>query len=124
MVEKKLKKVKVEIDNAINEAREIAEYCIKCGKCRKLCPVLRIARTEQFSPRGKVIMIDNNYFEKILFECTLCKACEKDCPLGLKLSTAFLKARQVIASQGKENKNLSETIRVLDRTGNIFGVKN
>ena len=123
MIEKPLKKVKIEVDNAIEEAKEIAEYCIRCGMCRRLCPVLRIGREEHYSPRGKLIMIDNNLFEKNVYNCTLCRACEKECPVGLRLCTAFVRAREVLVARNKENANLSEIVKNINRSGNIYGIK-
>lgn len=113
----------IESENAKEEIREIIEGCIKCGLCRSLCPVLRTLREEQFSPRGRTIMLDNGFIEKIVYDCTLCKACEKQCPVNLKLCDAFIKARQVLVSQKKEILSNKEMIRNLNKTGNIFGIK-
>jgi Fe-S oxidoreductase len=112
----------VEIDNAKEEIKEIVHDCIKCGMCRQLCPVLRIMREEQFSPRGKAVILDNNFFEKIVYECTLCKACEVTCPLNLKLCDAFVNARKVLVSSGKEIAANEEMIKNLNKTGNIYGI--
>jgi len=113
----------IEVDNAVEEAKEIVEKCIKCGLCRSLCPVLRILREEQYSPRGKAIMIENNCFEKNVYDCTLCKACEKQCPLNLKLCEAFIKIRKVLVRKKKEIPENKEMIKSLNKTGNIFGIE-
>ncbi len=113
----------IESGNAREEIKDIIEKCIKCGLCRSLCPVLRIMREEQFSPRGKVMMLENETFEKIVYECTLCKACEKQCPVSLKLCDAFVKARAVLVNQKKEILANRDMIKNLEKTGNIFGMK-
>jgi len=113
----------VEIDNAKEEIKEMIEKCNRCGKCRKLCPVLRVMREEQYSPRGQAIILDNGFFEKLVYSCTLCKACEKQCPLDLKLCTAFIKARQILVEQKKELPENKKMISNLNRTGNEFGIK-
>ena len=113
----------IEEDNLKEEIKEIVEGCIKCGLCRELCPVLRVMREEQYSPRGKAFMLENELIEKIVYECTLCKACEKTCPLGLKLCDAFVKARTILVSQKKEIAENKEMIKNLDKTGNVFGIK-
>jgi len=113
----------VESDNAKEEIKEIVEGCIKCGLCRSLCPVFRVMREEQYSPRGKAVILDNGFYEKIVYDCTLCKACEKQCPANLKLCSAFIKARGVLVKQKKELASNREMIKNLDKTGNIYGEK-
>lgn len=111
----------IESENAKEEVKEIVEKCFKCGLCKPFCPVLRVMREEQFSPRGKAIILDNNVYEKIVYDCTLCKACEKKCPIKLKLCDAIIKARKVLVEERREPAELKEMIDKLDRTGNIFG---
>jgi len=113
----------IETNNAKEEIKEIVEKCIKCGRCNLLCPVLKVMREEQYSPRGQTIMLDNGNFEKIIYNCTLCKACEKQCPLNLKLCDAIIKARQVLVEQKKEINENKEMAKNLDKIGNIYGIK-
>ncbi len=113
----------IESDNLKQEVKEIVEKCFRCGRCKSLCPVLRIMREEQYSPRGQAIILDNGFFEKLVYSCTLCKACEKQCPLDLKLCTAFIKARQILVEQKKELPENKKMISNLNRTGNEFGIK-
>jgi glycolate oxidase iron-sulfur subunit len=113
----------IETDNAKEEIKEIVEKCIRCGLCKNLCPVLKVMREEQYSPRGKAIILDNEYFEKIVYDCTLCKACEKQCPFNLKLCTAFIKAREVLVGQKKGNAENKKMINNLDKVGNVYGEK-
>ncbi len=113
----------IETDNAKEEIKEIIEKCIRCGRCKSLCPVLRIMREEQYSPRGQTIILDNGFFEKIVYSCTLCKACEKQCPLDLKLCDAFIKARQILVEQKKELPKNKDLIENLTKFGNEFGIK-
>ncbi len=111
----------IEADNAKEEIKEIIEKCIRCGFCRELCPVLKVMRTEQYSPRGRVIVLDNNYVDKIIYDCTLCKACEEKCPKDLKLCEAFIKARKILVEQKKDVVENKEMIENLDKVGNVFG---
>ena len=116
-------KMTVEVDNAKEEAKEIVEKCIKCGMCNALCPVLKVVREEQYAPRGQAIMIEKGFFEKNVYDCNLCKACEKLCPLDIKLCDAFIKVRKVLAGQKKEIIENKEMIKNLDKTGNVYGIK-
>jgi len=103
----------IEERNAKEEIIEIMEKCIKCGLCKELCPVFKLIREEQYSPRGHAILLSNKIFDKIVFDCSLCKACEEKCPLDLKICTAIRKARQVLNLREKENpelKNIKDKI--------------
>jgi len=109
----------IESDNAKEEIKEIVEKCIRCGLCKQLCPVFKIMREEQFSPRGKTILLNNSFYGKIIYQCNLCKACEEKCPLNLKLCEAFLKARKVLVEGGKGIGK--DVIDNLEKKGNVFG---
>lgn len=113
----------IETDNAREEIREIVERCFKCGLCKELCPVLRVVREEQFSPRGKAIILEGGNYEKIVYDCTLCRACEIKCPHNLKLCDAFIKARGILVSQKKDISENREMIKNLEKTGNIYGIE-
>ena len=115
--------MKVEIENAKEEIKEIVEKCFKCGLCKPICPVLKVKREEQYGPRGKAVILDNNNFEKVVYDCTLCKSCEKKCPMDLKLCDAFIKVRRALVSEKKEFPENKEMIENLNKSGNIFGVK-
>ena len=69
------------------------------------------------------IMLDQGFFEKIVYKCTLCKACEENCPIELKLCDAFTKARQVLVAQKQELKENKEMVKNFQATGNPFGIK-
>ena len=109
--------------NLQEEAAEILSGCIKCGMCKSLCPVFKMLREEQFSPRGKVILLSDKVLDDVVFQCNLCKACEEQCPLGLKVCDAILKAREAMVLKGKELKENKEMIGNVRKTGNPFGDK-
>lgn len=111
----------IESENAREEVKEIIEKCVRCGMCKSLCPVFKIIREEAVSPRGKAILLQDNIYDKIIYECTLCKACEQTCPLGLKLCSAFKKARKVMVEEGRETKENKEMIENVREHGNPFG---
>jgi len=110
----------IEEKNAQEEIIEIAEKCIKCGLCKELCPVFKILREEQFSPRGHAILLSNKIYDKILFDCTLCKACEEKCPLSLKLCTAIKKARNVLNLHEKENPENAKMVQKIESGENPY----
>lgn len=112
---------KLEANNLLEEASEILEKCVKCGMCKSLCPVFKILREEQYGPRGKAILISEKVLDKVIFECNLCKACEKTCPLNIKVCDAILKAREAMVLKGKGLKSNSDMVENIRKTGNPFG---
>ena len=112
--------MEVEADNSKEEAIEIMEKCIKCGLCKELCPVLKVLREEQYSPRGHAILISEDIFEKIVFDCTLCKACEIKCPMNMEICEAIKKARQVLNLKEQENLKNKEMLKKLEEGKNPY----
>lgn len=112
--------MKVEEHNLKVEINEIIGKSLKTI-LNENCSVFRVMREEQFSPRGKAIMINNDFYEKILYNCNLCKGCEFG---ESRVCNAFQKARQVLVLQKKELPENKEIIKNLQKTGNIYGIKN
>ena len=121
--EKMTESKKIEADNLMEEIAEILEPCIKCGRCKGLCPVFRVLREERVSPRGKSIILSNKILDNIVFECNLCKGCEQECPLDVKVCDAILKAREVMVLRGKGLKSNEEMIKNIRNSGNFFKTK-
>jgi len=111
----------IESDNAKEEIKEIIDRCINCGMCKSGDSIFRVMREEQYSPRGKAIMLKNNQYDRILFDDNLSKQCEVSCPLKIKMHEAIIKARKVLVEEKKEPEEAKKTIRNLRNTGNIFG---
>ena len=106
----------IEEKNAKEEMIEILEKCTKCGLCKELCPVFKVLREEQSSPRGHAILLSNKIIDKIVFDCTLCRACEEKCPLNLRICTAIKKARQVLNIKDRENQEIKKLAqKIIDR---------
>ena len=110
----------IEEKNAKEEVIEICERCIKCGLCKELCPVFKVLRDEASSPRGHAIMLSNKIYDKILFDCTLCKACEEKCPLSLKLCTAIKKARKALNLRDKEHPENAKMLKRFNEGKNPY----
>ena len=110
----------MEEKNAKEEIMEICEKCIKCGLCKELCPVFKVLREEQYSPRGHAILLSNKIVDEIVFDCTLCKACEEKCPLNLKLCTAIRKARQVLNIKDKSHPATEKMLKKLEENENPY----
>ena len=122
MVAKKISEQdKIMADNLIEEVTEILGLCVNCGMCKSLCPVFKTLRQEEYSPRGKAILLNKKILDKIIFECNLCKACEVKCPLNIKVCDAIKKAREAMVLKGKGLKQNESMIDNIRKTGNPFG---
>jgi len=111
---------KIEINNAREEILEIAEKCNKCGLCKEICPVMRALREEALGPRGHMILFSNKIFEKQVFDCSLCKACEEKCPLDIKVCEAIKKARVVLNLRNKDHPANKEILKKIKNKENPY----
>jgi len=109
----------IEERNAKEEITEIFDKCTKCGLCKELCPVFRVMREEQSSPRGHAILLSNRVFNEIIYQCSLCKACEIRCPFNLEICKAVKLGRQVLNLKGKENQKLKDILKRIQDKENI-----
>jgi len=114
--------MKIEEHNLKEEIKDIVGKSIKSGISNEGCSIFRVMREEQYSPKGKAVILDNDFYEKIIYQCNLCKACENTIT-GSKLCEAFQKARQVLVLQKKEIPANKEMINNLQKTGNVYGIR-
>lgn len=119
MAEKNQKEI--ETHNIHQEIDEILEDCTKCGMCKANCPIFKTKLQEEFGPRGQVILMQEEIEDKIIFYCNLCKACEKACPLGIKICDAVKKQREILSLKEKQLESNEEMIKNIRETGNPSG---
>ncbi|MCK8826188.1 (Fe-S)-binding protein [Natroniella acetigena] len=90
------------------EIEEEAANCMKCGLCRKICPIFDELENEATVARGKVNLIQNviegnieltDKYEKLMELCLLCKACVDNCPVGIEVDKMVFKAREHLAKE-------------------------
>ena len=111
----------IEADNLMEEAAEIFDGCINCGMCKAICPVFKVLKEEGVSARGHGILLSEKIMDRVLFECTLCRACEEKCPLGIKVCDAVRKGREAMVLRGRGLKSNEEMIENVRKSGNPFG---
>ncbi|MFX1446059.1 MAG: FAD-linked oxidase C-terminal domain-containing protein, partial [Promethearchaeota archaeon] len=86
--------------------------CNRCGFCNLSCPSKSYYKSEAYTPRGKLSILNGLVygdlnFEKIelindiLHTCTLCGVCLTICPAGVNTNEIFEKAREILHRQGK-----------------------
>lgn len=79
--------------------------CVRCGKCRSVCPVFAEVGNETAAPRGHVFMVqmlrdgkvepDKAVYEK-LSACLMCETCSVNCPSGIDVHELNAAARSYI----------------------------
>jgi len=114
--------MKIEEHNLKEEINETINKALKAGISNEYCSAFRIMREDKYSPKGKALILRNNFYEKSLFDCNACKACEINSPINLNLCNTFIKARQVLTLQ---NKQIPGNIQILEnykKTGNVYGI--
>lgn len=85
------------------------KYCIQCGKCGGICPLVRLR--EDYSPTEivksvllglkDVVLSSNN-----IWLCLSCQACAKVCPAGIKFQDFMEALRKVLIEKGVTQYNL------------------
>lgn len=79
--------------------------CVRCGKCRSVCPVFAEVGNETAAPRGHVFMVqmlrdgkvkpEQAIYDK-LSACLMCEACSINCPSGIDIHELNAAARSYI----------------------------
>ncbi len=110
------------------------DKCVRCGSCLQLCPMFDATGEEQFSPRGKMYLlqvmdqIENDEelgreFRRLLFQCTLCGRCEENCASGVDLLKVWHEQRaKAIETAPEEFEYLEPLKDALSNVKNIYGL--
>ncbi len=99
---------KIQAQTHLLEAAKEFQKCMRCGKCRSVCPVFKEMGNELYVARGK-----NKLAEKIVAgdlaitqrvkdainECLNCKTCSANCPAGVSPEHVVLRLRWYITTQ-------------------------
>ncbi len=110
------------------------EKCVRCGSCVKFCPAFEAGGEEQFSPRGKIYLlqvmdlIENDEelkreFRRVLFQCTMCARCEEVCSSGVDLLRIWHEQRlNAFETAPDEFDYLDSLKKALRNVHNIYGL--
>ena len=84
--------------------------CVRCGKCRSVCPVFAEIRNETAAPRGHVFMVqmlrdgkvnpDQNVYDH-LSNCLMCETCSVNCPSGIDVHELNAAARSYVYNKNR-----------------------
>jgi len=100
------------------------QNCGKCGLCLNVCPVYKILKQEQTSPRGKLQLIkayDHNtlassdLLKDIVSKCLMCGSCTASCPSGIDHYSEFMEMRKKMADVQGETLAIKSLIYLLGR---------
>jgi len=96
--------------NPLEGLEELVSRCVKCGRCRSVCPVFQAVGREPSVARGKMALIEaalgnpmafsSEELEGALSLCLLCGRCTQNCPNGAKAKEAVERARILLARDG------------------------
>jgi glycolate oxidase iron-sulfur subunit len=84
--------------------------CMHCGFCLPACPTYRETGLESHSPRGRIALMKgvassqlaiDQEFEKNMYACLGCRACETACPAGVPYGSLVETAREVVEEKKK-----------------------
>lgn len=97
------------------------EKCTRCGFCKVNCTSFKFALKELLSARGRAVLVNDKKDDVSFYDCSLCKACEQNCPVALELYDEFVKVRERLVEKGKETDASKIMIENVRKYGNPFG---
>ena len=92
--------------NADAPSPELLQRCVHCGFCLPTCPTYAVLGVEMDSPRGRIRLMETVWqgrvdvksdpFERHMYGCLDCRACETACPSGVEFGKLMEGARSQI----------------------------
>ncbi len=94
--------------NLKNQPNKLLELnCMRCGFCQTSCPSRIFYKSEAYSPRGRLSLLNSLVHDEIdlkskalineiFHACTLCGLCYSKCPAGVRTHEIFEKAREIL----------------------------
>jgi glycolate oxidase iron-sulfur subunit len=101
---------------------ELLQRCVHCGFCLPTCPTYAVLGVEMDSPRGRIRLMETVWqgrvdvrsdpFERHMYGCLDCRACETACPSGVEFGKLMEGARSQIEA-ARPRSAIERAIRVL-----------
>ena len=82
--------------------------CVKCAMCTASCPSYHLNYNENYSPRGRITLIQgllkgdltsSKTLKSSLYSCLLCRACESVCPSNVPFAALMDASRTLLKQQ-------------------------
>jgi len=118
-----------------------SDACTECGRCQDACPAF--AAGTPLSPKELMInvrtalrrdaptlvggngksppLVGDAITDAVLWSCTTCGACVRECPLLIEHVDAIVDMRRYLVDEGQMDAMLQEALANLGRYGNSFG---
>jgi glycolate oxidase len=103
--------------------------CTMCGYCKNICPTFVDQLWDSPSSRGRLVLsygmlekeleVDDSVV-KALYQCTLCRDCNRRCPSKVKVPDIVRAARADLVDAGFAYEGHKTFIENIKKTGNIF----
>jgi glycolate oxidase len=103
--------------------------CTMCGYCKNVCPTFTDLLWDPPSSRGRLVLsygmlekeleVDDSVV-KALYQCTLCRDCNRRCPSKVKVPDIIRAARADLVEAGFAYDSHKTFIDNIKKTGNIF----
>lgn len=91
------------------QLQEMLQLCVKCGRCRAVCPVFKAVGVEPAAARGKLALLEawikrrkrlgDRRLREVISLCLLCGRCTANCPNGAGAREAVELARCILARE-------------------------
>ncbi|HEC78668.1 MAG TPA: FAD-binding protein [candidate division WOR-3 bacterium] len=103
--------------------------CTMCGYCKNVCPTFISLLWDPPSSRGRMIMSygilegelePDDSVVKAIYQCTLCRDCNRRCPSKVKVPDVVRAARAELVERGLAYDAHKAFIDNIKKTGNIF----
>ncbi|MBU0972484.1 MAG: (Fe-S)-binding protein [Proteobacteria bacterium] len=116
------------MNSPINSPVKPLKNCGKCGLCLGACPVYKVLKEEQASPRARLQLIkayENQTLEssallkELISKCLMCGSCAKACPSGINHYEKFMEMREKMVKQMGETPAIKSLIFLLARESRI-----
>jgi Fe-S oxidoreductase len=101
---------------------ETLNNCMQCGLCAGLCPWGRVVEGSPFVVRKLIRMgqlgLEGFESDDVLYACTTCNLCVKNCPRQVKIIDVIRAMRSMIAETGAIPQNLRPILGSVHSNGN------
>lgn len=118
------------MSNDLSSYLEDLSKCVRCGKCKAVCPTHDQEPFEPMGARGRIMLLrafmsgrtgQSPLLNERIFSCILCGACTSACPLGVDVTEAMFYGRKLLSVNDRKRKRLRSATRfALKRPDLVF----